>query len=220
MLATPQLWYRCLLIVLSVFAFMTGSHGSAFLTTITNAILLGYLVVAVWTMLDRGTPDAPAPRLRGAIATWMIFVALISHSMLSHWANPIDQVMDPDPVIALEGLAILFLHYVLPIGILIDWLVFGPRGRTRWVDALWWPMYPLAYGLLTILRALLFPQVADRIPYPFMEPGSGGWLSVAVSLLPMIVGVALVSSLVIGYDRLAARRLGGRTEEQPAAARR
>jgi hypothetical protein len=215
-LATPQLWYRCLLIGLSVFGFMTGSHGSAFLTTVTNAILLGYLVVGVWTMLDRGTTDLPAPRLRGAITTWMVFVGIIAHAMLSHWANPFDQVLDPDPAVALEGVAILLSHYVMPIGFLLDWLAFGPRGRTRWTDVAWWPLYPLAYGLLTILRAVVFPNVDDRIPYPFMEPGIGGWLGVAVSLLPMIVAVALLAALVIGYDRAVARLAAAPRETAPA----
>lgn len=205
LLAAPQLWFRCLLIGISVYGFMVGSHSVSFLTTITNAILLGYLVVGVWTMWVRRTPDLPAPRLRGAIVTWLLFVAAIAHSMLSGWSNPFDQVFDPDPVRSLQGIALLIAHYVMPIGMLLDWLAFGPRGRTVWRDLLWWPLYPLAYGVLTILRANWFPSVPNRIPYPFMEPGDGGWAGVVLSLLPMVPAVAALGALVIGWDRAAAR---------------
>ena len=206
-ITAPRFWYACLLMVLSVYGFMVGSHSVTFLTTITNAILLGYLVVGIWTMWTTGRAELPAPRLRGAIVTWMLFVAIIAHSMLSHWANPFDAVFDPDPAASLRGTAILFVHYVLPIGFLIDWLLFGPRGRTRWSDLLTWPLYALAYGLLTILRAILFPDVANRIPYPFLEPGDGGWLSVVVFQFPIVLAVALVAAPVIAYDKLVARRL-------------
>lgn len=184
---------------------MVGSHSVSFLTTITNAILLGYLAIGVWTMWVRRSPDLPAPRLRGAIVTWMVFVAVIAHTMLSNWSNPFDQVFDPDPVRALQGLALLIAHYVMPGGILIDWLAFGPRGRTSWRDLLWWPLFPMAYGVLTILRAIWFPAVPNRIPYPFMQPGDAGWLGVVVSLIPMIAAVAAVGALVIGWDRTLAR---------------
>ncbi|MBO3664959.1 Pr6Pr family membrane protein [Microbacterium stercoris] len=204
-IASPRLWFACLLIVLSIYGFMVGSHSTTFLTTITNAILLGYLVVGVWTMWTRGTDELPAPRLRGAIVTWMLFVAIIAHSLLSHWANPFDAVFDPDPAASLRGTALLFAHYVMPIGMLLDWLLFGPRGRTRWIDIAIWPLYALAYGLLTILRAVVFPDAANAIPYPFLEPGDGGWGQVIVLQFPIVIAVALVAAPVIAYDKLLAR---------------
>jgi hypothetical protein len=207
-LAAPQFWFRCLLILCSVYGFMVGSHSVSYLTTIANAILLGYLVVGVWTMWVRRSPDLPAPRLRAAIVTWMVFIGVIAHVMLENWANPFDKVFAPTPGEALQGVALLIAHYVMPGGILVDWLVFGPRGRTRWSDLAWWPLFPLAYGLLTILRAIWFPAVSNRIPYPFMQPHEGGWLAVAVSLLPMVGAVAVLGAGVIGWDRLAARMAG------------
>ncbi|WP_345751227.1 Pr6Pr family membrane protein [Microbacterium rhizophilus] len=205
LLAAPQLWYRLLLILCSVYGFMVGSHSVTYLTTVTNAILLGYLVVGVWTMWVRRSPDLPAPRLRGAIVTWMVFIGVIAHSMLENWANPFDAVFVPDPAAALQGIALLIAHYVLPVAILLDWLLFGPRGQTIWRDLLWWPLYPLAYGVITILRAIWLPEVANRIPYPFMQPVHENWLGVLVSLLPMILAVVAIGALVIGWDRAIAR---------------
>ncbi|WP_203137731.1 Pr6Pr family membrane protein [Microbacterium sp. JZ31] len=208
LLAAPQFWFRGLLILCSVYGFMVGSHSVSYLTTITNAILLGYLVVGMWTMWVRRSPDLPAPRLRGAIVTWMLFICVIAHVMLENWANPFDRVFDPDPAQALSGIALLIAHYVMPVGMLIDWLAFGPRGRTTWRDLVWWPVFPLAYGLLTIVRAIAFPSVANRIPYPFMQPRGDDWFGVLVSLLPMIVAVAAIGAVVIGWDRAMARLAG------------
>ena len=204
-ITSPRFWFACLLMVLSIYGFLVGSHSLTFLTTITNAILLGYLVVGVWTMWTTGRPELPAPCLRGALVTWMLFIAIIAHTLLSHWANPFDAVFVPDHAAALRGVALLFVHYVLPIGFLIDWLLFGPRGRTRWIDVAIWPLYALAYGLLTILRAIVYPDVANRIPYPFLEPGDGGWWTVIVYQFPIVVAVALIAVPVIGYDRLMTR---------------
>lgn len=213
LLAAPQFWFRGLLVAVSVFGFMVGSHSVSYLTTITNAILLGYLVVGVWTMWVRRSPDLPAPRLRGAIATWMLFIALIAHSMLAHWANPFDEVFVPDPAESLQGIALLIAHYVMPAGILIDWLAFGPRGKTTWRDLLWWPLFPVAYGVLTILRAIWFPAVTNRVPYPFMQPNGDDWFGVVVSLLPMMLAVMAIGAALIGWDRAMALVAAG---AQPA----
>lgn len=193
------------MVVVSIYGFLVGSHSVSFLTTVTNAILLGYLVVGLWTMWTRRTPDLPAPRLRGAIVTWMVFVAVIAHTVLTDGMNPFEAAFDPDPALALPGTALLIAHYVLPAAILLDWIAFGPRGRTAWIDVVWWPLFPLAYGVLTILRAIWFPEVVNRIPYPFMEPGDDGWMGVIVSLLPMIALVGGIAALVIGWDRALAR---------------
>lgn len=208
LLAAPQFWFRSLLILISVYGFMVGSHSVSYLTTITNAILLGYLVIGVWTMWVRRSPDLPAPRLRGALVTWMVFIGIIAHAMLENWANPFDKVFDPDPGESLRGIALLIAHYVMPSGVLLDWLLFGPRGRTLWRDVLVWPLFPFAYGLLTILRAIAFPVVANRIPYPFMQPSGDDWWGVLVSLLPMIAAVMLLGAAVVGWDRAMARLAG------------
>ena len=88
-------------------------------------------------------------------------------------------------------------HVWIPILILIDWLFSTGRARLgyRW---LWVAVgYPLLWCAFTLIRGAL----TDWYPYPFINPATGGWISVLgyiVGLAAFIVGLA---ALAIRYSR-------------------
>jgi len=209
------LWYRLLLILVTVAGFITGERSMAYFTGQTNVIVVAYFAIAVYWMVSRRTTVPPAPRLRGAVVGWILTVGIIAHIELAHWANPFPGLVDPDAAVRLGNWTLFIAHYVVPAMVLIDWLAFGPHGIVRWRDIPVWLLYVFAYGLLTLLRAMWFPEVSSRFPYPFFEPGAWGWWGVLLYLLVLLAVSAAIAAAVVGLDRLAA--ITGRRRERASA---
>lgn len=208
-LRAPQFWWRILLVLVAIVGFITGSYSTTYLTTITTWLVLGYELVSLWWMWTRRTTDPIAPRIRFGLVTWMVFIGIIAHTMLEHGVFPFGGFAGTWDE-GRESLTKLLIHYCLPLGMLIDWLAFGPRRVAKWIDLVWIAAVPLAYGLITVARAIVFPDVDDRIPYPFMEPGDRGFGFVILTLLPMLVAIDAIAVVLLGYDRLVARVRGRR----------
>jgi len=198
------LWYRLLLILVTVAGFITGERSMAYFTGQTNVIVVAYFAIAVYWMVSRRTMVPPAPRLRGAVVAWILTVGIIAHIVLAHWANPFPGLLDPNAAVRLGNWTLFIAHYVVPAMVLIDWVAFGPHGIVRWRDIPVWLLYVFAYGLLTLLRAMWFPEVSSRFPYPFFEPGAWGWWGVLLYLLVLLAVSAAIAAAVVGLDRLAA----------------
>jgi hypothetical protein len=202
--ATPAFWWRLVIVLAAVLAVTEQEWRLAFFTTLSVGAVLVYLVVVLYWMVKRRTTDPVAPRLRGGVTLWIVTTALISHFIVEGGASPFPGMVDPDPAVAIEYQSRFLVHYVIPAMVLFDWIVFGPHGIVRWRDALWWLLFPLAYGVISILRGQLFPFVSDRFPYPFFDPTIAGWGGVALGLLEVVFANALIAAGIIGLDRLSA----------------
>jgi len=93
------------------------------------------------------------------------------------------------------------MHVWVPLFILLDWLLSPGRPALPW----WAPriavIFPVAWLAYTLVRGAF----TDYYPYPFLDPASGGWVSVLiyiVALTAFIVGIAAVAVL---YSRRRAR---------------
>lgn len=203
--SSPALWWRAAIVLVCGAGLLTSAHRVVFFTTQSNIIVFAYLVAAIVTMVERRTSVPPAPRLRGGMVTWITVTFLVSHIILMGGANPLPGLVVADPARALENQSLFLLHYVVPVMVLIDWLVFGPHGLVRWRDGLLWVLYPIGYGLVMIVRGVLFPTVPDRYPYPFLDPTVAGWGGMLWGLLQVVLAVAVIAALIIGLDRLSAR---------------
>lgn len=220
--ASPQLWWRIAIVVVCAVGLMGGESRLTFYTTQSNAIVAAYFAVAVHRMVRDATTIPPAPRLRGAVTHWIAVTGLVSHVLLTAGANPLPGLADPDPSLALQNQTVFLLHYVVPVMVLLDWVVFGPHGLVRWRDGLLWMLYPLAYFGLTLVRAAALPLVPDRFPYPFLDVETLG-AGVVWQLASVIAFIAAIAAAVIALDRLAAfvaRRLTARRRTPDAAAAR
>jgi hypothetical protein len=97
------------------------------------------------------------------------------------------------------------LHKLTPVVIVADWLLDPPTVRLTRTDALGWLIYPLLWLAYTVVRGAF----VGWYPYPFLDPANGGYVSVAVTSLAILVAGALVCLFYAWLgNRLAPRQPG------------
>ncbi|MGP7818600.1 Pr6Pr family membrane protein [Niallia sp. 01092] len=84
------------------------------------------------------------------------------------------------------------LHYIMPIGALLDWIMNPPIKRITWANTLSWLLFPLVYVLYSLVRG----PFVDWYPYPFLDPRVGGYGKVAVYSLGIAVAIGLICTFV------------------------
>jgi hypothetical protein len=98
-------------------------------------------------------------------------------------------------------------HYLVPIGMVVGWLLFGPRPRIAPSViglALVWPVLWFAY---TIVRG----EATGWYPYPFVDAATHGYARVVLNAVVVTAVFAAVCAVLAVLDR--------RLPAQPASAR-
>ena len=80
------------------------------------------------------------------------------------------------------------VHEVMPIAIIVDWFIDPPATAITFRGSLWWLAYPIGWVAYTLIRGAAF----GWYPYPFMDPANGGYGTVAVTVVAILVfGIVL-----------------------------
>jgi hypothetical protein len=193
--ASPQWWWRVLIVVVAVAGLYSADYPILAYTTQSSLIVIGYYCGVLYWMHRRVTVEAAAPRLRVAVLSWILLSGLVLHFVLARGRIPVDGLMAGEP----RDISMFLLHYVLPVMVLLDWLLFRPYGQARWRDLLGWMLFPLSYAALVLARGSL---LTGRYPYPFLNPNRQGWSGVGLWIVALTAGFALVGALLIAADRL------------------
>ncbi len=179
------------------FEFLQGRANWYYLNYYT---ILSNIACLVFFTLALFHPQRITPRAEGAITFCIAITGIIYATMLA-------------PADIAEGHFFNFenivLHYVAPIMVILDWLLFCPKGRLRTTDPLLWLCIPLSYFGYILVRSTFagnIGNIGSRFPYGFIDPAiQGGWG-------PMLQGVAFIAlgMLALGYlifllDRLILR---------------
>ncbi|WP_199523591.1 Pr6Pr family membrane protein [Micromonospora craterilacus] len=163
-------------------------------SNIAVGLVAGYAAWRAW----QGRPDPPAA-VKGAVTLYITITGVVYHLVL---ANPASPFAMPEPDRALgEALGNQFLHTVVPLLTVADWVLLDRRGRLRLRYALWWLAFPLGYLGFALLRGL----VVHRYPYPFVDVGALGYGGVAIVAAVLAVVFWLLGLMFVGADRALAR---------------
>ena len=103
-------------------------------------------------------------------------------------------------MLTLEGLnavADTLLRVVAPVMAVVGWLVAGPRPRVDRPSALKVLLWPVAW----LGSILLIGARSGWYPYPFLDPSTDGWSSVAVAAAGIAVAFVVMLALVGAADR-------------------
>ena len=105
----------------------------------------------------------------------------------------------------------IWLHYVMPVAIVADWLIFPPRHTIALKRLGVAVLFPLAYLAYSLIRG----AAIDWYAYPFLNPADGGYGAVLLTCLMIAVGFVAMTALII----VLGNKLGKRPamESVPAA---
>jgi hypothetical protein len=177
----------------------TPANFFSYFTIQSNLIAVVVFLVGVtrWR-----TPSTAAwDLLRGAVVL-ILSVTLVVFALL---------LSGTDVDVALPWVDIV-VHRVMPIAVMIDWMVDPPAARISFSASLRWLIFPLAWTGYTLVRGAL----VGWYPYPFLDPGNRGYVTVAAYVVGVLVlGVVLCGVIAVVGNTLRDRRIA---REQSAAA--
>lgn len=101
------------------------------------------------------------------------------------------------------------VHIVAPILVIVDWLLFVPKGRLRAYDPLLWALIPYAYLVFAFAYSASGGRFAGgtTVPYPFMNVETHGVGGVALWIAGLTLALVAVGYVFVGADRLLGRLL-------------
>lgn len=170
-------------LTLNFFSFFT------ILTNVLVAVALTLPVVGAGTRLGRW---AGSEGVRAGVTLYAVVVGLVYHFLLHATWDPQGWSL----------VANILLHYVMPAAILLDWLLFTPKGRLRWTDAPKWLAFPLIYGGWTLVHG----YAAGWWPYWFVDVPRLGFARAALYFSGLLVFFLVVGLMVVTIDRALGRR--------------
>ncbi|MEA2545082.1 MAG: hypothetical protein QOI09_355 [Chloroflexota bacterium] len=167
----------------------------AFFTILSN--LFGAVLYLVLAARWRATRTRRFDLLRGAavlylVVTFVVVIALLSGAELQVGVPWVDFVV----------------HKLFPLVVVIDWLIDPPATDLRLRDVALWLIFPIVWVVLTLVRG----AVDGWYPYPFLDPGIGGYRTVAYHVGVILAGFLVIGGVTIGLSDVlrerAARRAG------------
>lgn len=94
------------------------------------------------------------------------------------------------------------LHEIIPIVVLIDWLIDPPTARVTNRQGLLWLSFPAAWIGYVLIRG----AIVDRYPYPFLDPANGGYGTVAIYCVAILVLMVAMCTAVVAVGSWARAR--------------
>ena len=144
----------------------------SYFTIQSNLIAVAALL---WTAAVPAERRTPAHDLfRGAATTYITVTFVVFALLLAD--------TDVDTAIPWVDRA---LHRVMPIVLMADWLIDPPRTAIQLRSAWWWLAYPVAWTAYILVRG----AIVNKYPYPFLDPANGGYGTVAIYSVAILLGM-------------------------------
>jgi hypothetical protein len=139
--------------------------------------IIGIVVLLLMAARAPGPRPAWLESLRGAASIYLTVTFVVVIALLKN----------VDVGLQLKWVDIA-LHEITPLVIVADWVLDPPTVRITRRASLSWLVFPLLWLAYTMIRG----PIAAWYPYPFLDPANGGYGTVAV-----MVVVVLVASTVL-----------------------
>lgn len=189
-------------IVLNVTGTKVGIGTFTYYTMQSNALCI--LAAAFYIQQEfskQRIPEQLSNIIHGDIVMCIMLTFLVFHFLLLKSIIASGDFLGPGNI---------YVHYVLPLMVAGDYLLFQQKGTFRicWVG--WWVLIPLAYGLFAFTYSALggrFGYNKNLVPYFFMDYTVYGIGGVALWILAIATGYLVLSLALVGFDKLLARLL-------------
>jgi hypothetical protein len=92
------------------------------------------------------------------------------------------------------------LHYIMPPGFVLFWLLFMPKGALHLRTVLWMMVPPLVYGAWTLLHGAF----SGFYPYPFVDVTKFGYPRVFLHIIEFVFIFSFTGVAYVFVDRVIA----------------
>jgi hypothetical protein len=176
-------------ISLSSLGIFNPGNFFSFFTILSNLIAAAVLLVAVarW----RSERSRRLDLVRGGAVVYMAVTGIV-YSLLLRGA-------DVDTALVWVNVVV---HYLMPVVMVADWLIDPPAERITYGQGLLWLSFPFVWTIYTLIRG----AIVTWYPYPFLDPTNGGYATVALYSLAILV---VMFAVCIGVVALGNARRGG-----------
>lgn len=168
-----------------------GLNYFSYFTILTNILVATLMTLPVVAANRPAGRWAGSEGVRAAATMFITVVGLAYHFLLAATWNP-------------QGLLYpvnMILHYLMPAAMLIDWLIFTPKGRLRWVDPVKWLGFPLVYGFWTVIHG----KLSGWWPYWFINIDELGWARAGAGFGGLLAFFLLTGLALVMIDRSLGR---------------
>ncbi len=173
-------------------------------TVLSNLACLVYFSIAhgrqAMALRKRMCDFTWRPRLEGAFVFMITVTGIVYATLLA----PVD--IAEGNFFTFQNLA---LHYIGPAMVILDWLLFSPKGSFRPTDPLLWLLAPLGYFGYILVRSTFAGDIGNSgsaFPYGFIDPAvQGGWGKMLCGVGFIALAMAALGYAIYGLDRLFAR---------------
>lgn len=130
------------------------------------------------------------------ITMGILLTGLVAHFMLQGQF---------DDLPAGHRFGLILLHYVVPISVFLDWLLFDEKGRTK----KWMPLFATIFPLLYVTTAMIVVAGFGLLtyPYPFLNVDVLGWTAVLLTIAGLSAAFVAVGFLGYALDHLLKKQV-------------
>lgn len=155
----------------------------SFFTIQSNVIAaLVLLTVGIGTFTRQKTNPQFA-FIRGAATLYMVMTGIIFALLLAGLQQSLQTTIPWVNTV---------LHYIMPIVMLVDWLLYPPKFTFSFRHTILWLTYPIVYLVYSLIRG----EFTNWYPYPFINPLQSGWASVIVMCIIISLGTIALAWLL------------------------
>ena len=168
-------------------------------TTLSNCAVAVFFVVYIAKCLIEGQNQLgkAIKYFKFLITLSIMLTGLVAHFMLQGlFDNMASEVK----------VGLTLLHYVVPIAVVLDWIIFDEKGKTEWKMPFFAAAFPILYVIVTMIAAPLMPS-ASRYPYPFLNVDALGVPMVALNIVLLAIAFLTVGFLGVWLDHKLGKRL-------------
>jgi hypothetical protein len=170
-----------------------------YFTVLTNAFVALMATAGVLSVRKGSNSLLYSTSLVGCVTTAILFVGLVYQVLLRDLWSPQGAQLVAD----------ILLHYAVPVGALIHWLIYRHRRLPIWAPLVWC-LYPMGYLVYMLGRG----ELMGTYPYPFMDVIALGYGRTLLNGAGLLAVFACLGFIVLGGAHLLAP---ARSQQESAA---
>lgn len=165
-------------------------------TTISNILCVIYFAVNILNMLLNPNEKTDAyPVFKHMITLSITLTCIIAAGILNLGFD----------FSSYTGISLFGLHYIVPIMVVLDWLIFEKKGNMKKYEPFVWLIVPAVYFILAELSARFGNgfgvTVGEKYPYFFLDVEKYGTATVLLNSLLIGIGCLIVGYLYYFIDK-------------------